>query len=171
MWIMKQIKEFPEYYISTDGKVWSRKSKRFLIGYVTSKGYRKVELSIGRISEDIFVHRLVAQTYIPNPYNYPFINHKDLNRLNNDLSNLEWCTAKMNVDHQIEKRTHISTRPHKYGNKPKLTYDDAVEIRRQKGKVVYTKLAEIYRVSLSCILFIWTNRTYKERTNFNNGAH
>lgn len=46
-----------------------------------------------------YVHRLIAQAFIPNPNGYPMINHKDENGTNNSLSNLEWCTAKYNTNY------------------------------------------------------------------------
>ena len=51
------------------------------------------------------VHRLVAETYIPNPHNYPEVNHKNENKLDNHVSNLEWCSTLDNLNHShvIEK--------------------------------------------------------------------
>ena len=49
------------------------------------------------------VHRLVAETFIENPYGYTEINHKDENRLNNKVENLEWCTHEYNINYSIEK--------------------------------------------------------------------
>ena len=61
--------------------------------------YLQVHLSKYGKSKMITIHRLVAQTFIPNPKNLPQINHKDGNKLNNCIDNLEWCTAKENVNH------------------------------------------------------------------------
>ncbi len=50
------------------------------------------------------VHRLVAKAFIPNPNNYPCVNHKDENKSNNHADNLEWCTYKYNVQYSLKRR-------------------------------------------------------------------
>ena len=62
-------------------------------------GYLKIGLSMNNKQKFLLVHRLVAKAFIPNPNDYPFINHIDENKKNNCVENLEWCTAKMNVNH------------------------------------------------------------------------
>lgn len=59
-------------------------------------GYLMVNLSKNNIKEQIKVHRLVAMMFIPNPNNYPQVNHKNENKLSNKSENLEWCTSKYN---------------------------------------------------------------------------
>lgn len=76
------------YAINTDGCVWSYKSKKYLKPRYTQKGYARVHLGL---NTDYYVHRLVAETFIPNPDNLPFVNHKDENKRNNKAVNLEWC--------------------------------------------------------------------------------
>lgn len=70
---------------------------------INKRGYEKVKLQwweAGKcIRKTMAVHRLVAMTFHPNPENKPQVNHKDLNPLNNDYRNLEWCTAKENTNH------------------------------------------------------------------------
>lgn len=61
--------------------------------------YLYVELCKNGIQKTFSVHRLVAKTFLPNQKNLPFINHKDENRHNNNVNNLEWCTAKYNHDY------------------------------------------------------------------------
>jgi len=66
-----------------------------------SKGYERVLLSfLGKV-KCFQVHRLVAETFIPNPHNNPQVNHIDMNKLNNHVDNLEWVTAKENIQHAI----------------------------------------------------------------------
>lgn len=62
-----------------------------------TKGYLQVELSKNGVKKMITVHRLVATTFIPNPNNLPTINHKDENKKNNNILNLEWCTSSYNT--------------------------------------------------------------------------
>lgn len=103
-----------------------------ILKLVDSKGYRIVDLSKNNISLSMLVHRLVANAFIPNPYNLPQINHKDEIKDNNfvfvnkdgsvdlDKSNLEWCTAKYNTNYggaNIER----SLKQRNDRNKSKLT--------------------------------------------------
>ena len=63
-------------------------------------GYKKVKLrGYDGKTKMYSVHRLVAETFIPNPHNYPQVNHKDENKSNNNVDNLEWCTAKYNANY------------------------------------------------------------------------
>lgn len=59
-------------------------------------GYKSVHLTVNRQTEDKYIHRLVAQAFLDNPNNCPEVNHKDENKSNNCLDNLEWCTSKYN---------------------------------------------------------------------------
>ena len=84
------------YAITTEGEVWSYKSKKFLKPGVSHKGYLFVNLCKNGKVKCVRVHRLVATAYIPNPENHPQVNHKDENKTNNCLQNLEWCDGKYN---------------------------------------------------------------------------
>lgn len=88
------------YFVTSCGKVWSYKKKSFLKPYVSNWGYLRVNLYGGSVKmKHESVHRLVAIAYIPNPNNYPQVNHKDENKRNNSANNLEWMTAKQNSNY------------------------------------------------------------------------
>lgn len=84
------------YSIDKVGNVYSHYSKRLLKPKIDKDGYKEVALSRNGKTKYFRVHRLVAITFIPNPNNYPLVNHKDENKANNAINNLEWCTTKYN---------------------------------------------------------------------------
>lgn len=103
--IWKDIEEFEGLYqVSNFGRVKSfRQSSRFgkpkefiLKPTLINSGYHVVTLYSKNKRKKIQVHRLVAITFIPNPENFPCVNHKDENKLNNNLENLEWCSYSYN---------------------------------------------------------------------------
>ena len=97
---MKDIKGYEGLYgITSCGKVWSYRRKKFLKLASNGKGYLIVNLWKDGQSKWYKVHRLVAMAYIPNPENLPEINHKDENKSNNCLQNLEWCDHKYNINY------------------------------------------------------------------------
>lgn len=98
------------YQVSSYGQVrsldrivnsqWGLKSSRkgrTLKWVVDKRGYAKVSLSKEGKIFPTYVHRIVAQAFIPNPFNYIVVNHIDENPLNNKVSNLEWCTTGYNL--------------------------------------------------------------------------
>lgn len=88
-----------KYAITSCGKVWSYKRKKFLKTDKNSKGYARVHLSKNNVGKNIAIHKLVAMAYIPNLDNLPQVNHKDENKENNSVNNLEWCTNKYNSNY------------------------------------------------------------------------
>ena len=94
----KLIEGYPDYMVSSDGKVWSLKYGRMkeLKPETNTRGYLQVGLcNNGQLTFKL-VHRLVAEAFIPNPDNLPQVNHKDEDKTNNSVENLEWCTAEYN---------------------------------------------------------------------------
>jgi hypothetical protein len=89
------------YIVSTSGKVYNRKNNH-IMKISLRAGYIHVGLSISGKSKTYKVHRLVAECFIPNPLNKKLVNHKDGNKENNKLSNLEWMTHKENTQHAID---------------------------------------------------------------------
>ena len=89
-----------KYEITTDGVVYSNVgSRKVLIGKTMKEGYRMVVLTVDNKKIYKTVHRLVAESFLPNPDNKPEVNHKDGNKLNNQILNLEWCTSSENQEH------------------------------------------------------------------------
>lgn len=89
-------------------------------------GYLTVNLSKDGISKTQRIHRLVATAFIPNPNGYSQINHKDENKSNNCVENLEWCTCEYNLKYGNRLRK-VSGENHP---RAKLTYEIVKEIRR-----------------------------------------
>lgn len=96
---------YPDYLIETDGRVFSTVTNKWLKASVGNNGYSGIELRNTNGRKRISVHRLVALTFLPNPHDYPQINHKDENKLNNHVSNLEWCSAKYNMNYGTGAKT------------------------------------------------------------------
>ena len=87
--MFKLIGDFPDYAIYGDGRVWSNKSKKFLLPNKMPTGNLRVTLRKEGRPHYKYVHRLVADAFVDNPNNYKEINHKDENKSNNDFTNLD----------------------------------------------------------------------------------
>jgi len=96
---MKQIKDFPNYACSINGEVYNIITGRLLKERIISSGYKSVLLTNGNIKKEFLIHRLIALLYLPIRMKKIFVNHKDGNKLNNNINNLEWCTQKENIQH------------------------------------------------------------------------
>lgn len=94
----KLIEGYPDYMVSSDGKVYSLKNgkKEELKTRIEKRGYMDVPLYTNSQCVRKRVHRLVAEAFITNPDNLPQVNHKDEDKTNNCVENLEWCTAEYN---------------------------------------------------------------------------
>lgn len=107
---MRDVKGYEGLYAVTScGKIWSYRRKRFLKYGVSTKGYLVVNLCKNGKVKQFFVHRLVAQAYIPNPNNLHEVDHIDSNKTHNYVNNLQWLSHKDNS--------------RKSNNKPILQYD------------------------------------------------
>ena len=96
--------EFEGYFISNHGRLKGR-TNTILKQNISKTGYYTISIRPEGRNGKCFclkIHRLVALAFIPNPNNYPIINHIDGNKLNNNVSNLEWCTYSHNARHAYD---------------------------------------------------------------------
>lgn len=98
------IPDYPNYQVSNLGNVRNIKTGRILSSGINNSGYINVSLCKNGEAKNYMVHRLVASAFIPNPKNLPEINHKDHNRQNNCVDNLEWCTRQYNIEYSNSKQ-------------------------------------------------------------------
>jgi hypothetical protein len=123
-------------------------------------GYKRVVLSEKNKPKSFFVHRLVMETFNPTNDKTLQINHKDGNKLNNNIDNLEWCTCKENINHAYKLGLCLTG---ENATNAKLTNLDAQNIRlnHSKGETI-KDLANLYSVCGETIRCIIKNKTYKE---------
>ncbi len=155
------------YQISNLGNVRSFKavSKGGNLKPVYRKGYLTVTLRKNGVSKIHSIHRLIATAFIPNPDNLPCVNHKDGNKLNNDLSNLEWCTYSHNNKHAYKTglKNYAFTGGENSANH-KLTESEVKFIREnyKKNDAIYggRALAKRFNVSDSCISSVMLGKSW-----------
>lgn len=136
------------YEITSDGRVWSVRSEIYLSPRV-HKGYQYVTLNLRGKKFTVTVHRLVALAFLENPNRLPFVNHRDLNKVNNDVSNLEWCTPHQNIWHYELTRTNRNW----VGRVDGLTANEAdrIEALYKTGLIGVSRLARAFGVSKSTV--------------------
>lgn len=130
--IWKPVKEFEgKYEVSNYGRIKSFSRKEIILKPAVDKdGYLFVRLYNNKIYKTFKVHRLVANTFIPNPNNYPQINHINEDKTDNRVDNLEWCTANYNIN---------------YGNRTRKS-----AMSKSKPVIQYSKEGVIIMEWLSC---------------------
>lgn len=163
--VIKDIKGFEgRYTISNLGIVRSLLTGKIMKPYVTKFGYARVNLRIAhsRDYKSYFVHRLVAFAFLENKDNLAEVNHKDCNRLNNRVDNLEWMSKEDNIRYSF---THgnASNKGLKNPN-AKLDLNDIKAIRSLKAtnRFYDTQIAKLFRVSSSTINKIVNNEIWSD---------
>lgn len=133
-----------------------KKIKGKILKKIKSKGYHSVSIYNQGKVKIIKVHKLVAVCFIPNNLNKPHINHKDGNKLNNCVGNLEWCTASENLIHAYKNKLRFASGIS--NPKSKLKECDIFEIR--ESKLTQKEISKIYNVDQSTISYIKSRKTW-----------
>ena len=158
--ILFDIKDYVGLYsVTINGDVFSWKTNKFLKPQKQKKGYLTVNLFKDKKFKTKTIHRLVAISLIENPMNKPCVNHKDLDKTNNHISNLEWVSQKENIQHACDNGIRCGE---KNGNS-KLTIAQVKEIRKKHKfrKYTYEQLSQEYNVMKNYIGRIVTKKVWK----------
>lgn len=116
------------YYVTDDGRIWSERTQKYLSPQYDKNGYVKVQMrSTDNKSHRYSVHRLVLENFKPvQGMEKLQVNHKDGNKLNNNLNNLEWTTCEENITHAIQNNLRATI-----NGASKLTPEQVIEIYRR----------------------------------------
>lgn len=141
-----------ERVIDKGNGILQHRKERIMNKRESVDGYYIAKLNVNKKSKSIAIHILVARHFIDNPNNYPEVNHKDCNRKNNQVDNLEWCTHQQNVEHS-KQLGHYKTKsgcdnPNykndtlkiKYKNNPTLAKINNSRPREQNGRCVKIRM-------------------------------
>lgn len=143
------------YYVSDDGKI-RKPNGNLMKGSISSYGYHRVTI----LHKEYLIHRLVAQAFIPNPNNLPQVNHRDGNKLNNTVANLEWCDNYYNYQHAVEN----GLRPQQFKKgedniNAKLTKQDIQNIRNNPN-ITPQEISKLYHIDITNAYKIYNNTSY-----------
>lgn len=152
------------YYTPTrEGEIYSHRRGKNLVGHKPEGGYDEHVVTIHRKAYSFLAHRLVAYYYIPNDSELPEVNHKDGQRLNNNVDNLEWVTREQNIQHAFEIGAMVG-RP----SPNRLLGEDEIRFIRQCSAAKKSP-REVWQqhfphINESTFGAVWYNHTYKEIT-------
>ena len=160
--IFVDIQEHENYAISNKGRIWSKKRDKFLTPSINSSDYKKVVLN----GKNLYVHRLVAQAFCPNPNNLEEVNHIDGNKWNNNYTNLEWVDKSENAKHafKIGLRTISGYTRYKVSQSAHRFTSDEIEEMKQLYYDGMSKqeIAKKFNCYSSTVCNILNNKTYRE---------
>lgn len=167
--MVKQVKDFPNYSITSLGDVFNNRTGRKLKQSIY-KGYCGVHLYNENGRKFFLVHRLVAKAFIPNENLFPEVNHKDENPLNNSVENLEWCTPKYNCNYGTHKekirqrlllQNHYKGKQHTPATKAKMSLAKKGKPSNRKRKVIIQGIEYESVAKAMMMLKISTRKLYK----------
>lgn len=160
---MIQSKDIGEYIIYSNGDVYSKYFKKMMFQKPTNnKWYKRFPLR-DKSRKMVTLHRVIAENFIPNPNNYPEVNHKDGNKRNNHVDNLEWCTPKQNREHARRTGLLINQVMGSKHKDSKLTPIQAQVVKEalELGYVGY-QIARYFKMNRSSIYRIKNGEHWKQ---------
>ena len=152
-----------DYYVTDDGRIWSARTQKFLTPQYDKNGYVKIQMrSTDNCSRRYSVHRLVLENFKPvDGMENLQVNHKDGNKLNNCLENLEWTTCKENIQHATDTGLRADV-----NGAAKLTPEQVIEIyRRATNGERNIDLAKKFHINPDQIGRIKNKKSWKEITS------
>ncbi len=152
-----------DYYVTDDGRIWSDRTKKYLSFQYDKDGYVKVSMrSTDNKSHRYSVHRLVLENFDPvKNMELLQVNHKDGNKLNNRLENLEWVTCKENIQHAVNNNLRA-----KINGSAKLVPAQVIEIyKRANNGESNVKLAKEFNMHPDQIGRIKNKKVWKDITS------
>ena len=158
----KPIPEFPNYEINSSGVIRNVKTGKIKSQYPANGGYYFVTLhKENRNGKPRRVHRLLAEAFIPNPDGKPCINHKNGDRGDYSLDNLEWCTHDENMKHAFA--TGLANNTGEKNGQSKITREIAKEIKRllSESSLSQQRIADSFGISRSLVLGIKLGRLWR----------
>jgi hypothetical protein len=133
-----------KYLISNYGNVFSIINKKILKHRIDSCGYHMIGVTLNGKRKNLYIHRMVAETFIDNPQNLKYVNHIDENKDNNMVSNLEFCTNSYNNQSiRKKKRDRVKDEDVLYIRRNKLRPCEALRYLHSKGYTVTNKCARL----------------------------
>ena len=145
-----EVNGYNSYLIYEDGRVWSKKTRRFIKQFLNRGGYFVLNLSKpGEKPKSTRVHRLVAEHFLPLIEGLTDVNHIDGNKQNNHVSNLEWSNKSLNGKHAYS--LGLNTASPQLGEKHGMSVlkeDDIKKIRELHGSISNRDIAKLYNVTL-----------------------
>lgn len=153
--LWKRCVYFPDYWVSTHGRLYSTISDRFVYGSPGKKGHVDLSLRIGKRKYRAYMHRLVAEAFIPNPLGLPLVRHLDDDPSNNYVYNLAWGTQLDNMRDCIEhgRFRYFTNEDIEAANKKRRTPVTAVDLRTglEINYVSQQEAARDLRINQACI--------------------